>query len=168
VTIATGAQLPPAKVGRRYAHPLDVDGGRPPFVWTLEEGWLPPGIRLDRERGRLVGTPEEAGLFDLTVSVLDPRGRGAARALVLPVAPATAAILVVGTERAYDGTPREVSVRTDPPGLEVEVDYVGRDGPPTEPGEYPVEVEVTEDAYRGSARAVLRIRAADGDTKVDG
>lgn len=164
MAVATPGQLPPAKVGRRYAQPLEADGGRPPFVWTLEEGWLPPGLRLDRERGAIVGTPEEAGLFDLTVSVRDPRGRAAGKAFVLTVRPAVAAILVAGTEREHDGSPKAVSVRTDPPGLEVEIDYEGREGPPTAPGEYPVSVEVTGDAYRGSTRAVLRIDGGDDAT----
>lgn len=161
LSIASRGHLPTAKVGTPYAHALDVDGGRPPFVWSLVEGTLPAGMRLDRERGRLVGAPEEAGLFEFTLSAAGSRGGTDRKPFALGVAEATAGVLVAKTERAYDGEPKPVAVRTDPPGLEVAVTYDGADRPPTKPGSYVVSVRVTEPGYRGRARATLVIREGD-------
>lgn len=152
--------LPTAKIGTRYAHALDVDGGRPPFLWTVVDGWLPDGTHLDRKRGRLVGVPEETGLFNFTLSVMGSEGATGRASFAVAVAEATAAILVAKTEQVHDGEPKTVAVRTSPPGLEVSVTYDGAREPPVKPGEYTVSVRVTEPGYRGTTRATLHISKA--------
>lgn len=161
LSIASRGHLPTAKIGTPYAHALDVDGGRPPYVWMVGDGWLPDGMRLDRERGRVVGVPEETGLFNFTLSVMGNEGATARKPFALAVAEATAGILVAKTEQVHDGEPKQVAVRTSPPGLEVSVTYNGAREPPTKPGEYAVSVRVIQPGYRGTAKATLRIREND-------
>ncbi len=58
----------------------------------------------------------------------------------------------------YDGTPREVSVTTDPAGLAVSVTYDGNPAAPVLPGFYDVLAEVTEAGFFGSAAGVLEVQ----------
>lgn len=58
----------------------------------------------------------------------------------------------------YDGTPREVSVSTDPPGLAVTLTYSGSASAPVLPGFYDVLAVITEPGYFGSAEDVLEVQ----------
>lgn len=65
--------LPPqgAVVGQRYALPLTTTGGTEPYTWQLVSGDLPPGLKLQRRQGKIVGIPTEPGTYRFTVSVED-------------------------------------------------------------------------------------------------
>jgi len=158
LAIASGGHLPTAKVGTPYVFSLKADGGRSPLVWSVVEGILPDGVRLDPERGRIVGAPQEEGLFNATLAVEGDDGQAAKKRVVLPVQTATAGILIAKTKRTYDGEPKPVSVATDPRGLEVSVTYGGSDEPPTAPGKYRVSVRIISKGYRGSAETILHIQ----------
>ena len=64
-------QLPQAQTGRGYRARLTSVGGIAPTVWKIGRGRLPRGIRLEPARGRLTGTPTEAGTFIVTFEVRD-------------------------------------------------------------------------------------------------
>lgn len=68
-----GATLPAATVGQPYPSPPLTLGGKPPFVITILSGELPPGLQLVQSPGGLVlqGTPAAAGVFTVTLRVLD-------------------------------------------------------------------------------------------------
>jgi hypothetical protein len=66
-----GLRLPPAQTGRGYRVALTSVGGVAPTSWRLTRGRLPHGIRLQPARGRLTGTPAEAGTFVVTFEVRD-------------------------------------------------------------------------------------------------
>jgi large repetitive protein len=79
-------QLPRAQTGRRYRADLDSLGGVGPTTWTLTRGRLPRGLRLESARGRLVGSPTEAGTYIFTVEVRDGLRVTGNRALRIVVA----------------------------------------------------------------------------------
>ncbi len=57
----------------------------------------------------------------------------------------------------YDGLPKEVRVTTDPPNIEYQVKYNGSTDLPVEIGTYEVEVEITEENFRGSETGTMEI-----------
>jgi hypothetical protein len=65
------------KRGSPVARPLGRQGGTGPFVWSVIDGALPKGLRLDPD-GTLRGAPAEVGSSSATVEVLD-RWKAAAR-----------------------------------------------------------------------------------------
>jgi large repetitive protein len=64
-------RLPRAQTGRSYRAVLVSVGGVGPTTWTLTRGHLPRGVRLDSVRGRLTGSPSEAGTHIFTLEVRD-------------------------------------------------------------------------------------------------
>jgi hypothetical protein len=64
-------QLPRATTGRAYRADLGTVGGVGPTTWRLTLGSLPRGLRLDPARGRVTGSPREAGTRSFTVEARD-------------------------------------------------------------------------------------------------
>ncbi len=62
--------LPTGTVGMNYQASLAAEGGTPPYVWSITNGNLPPGIELSSS-GELSGTPSTAGNFTFTAQVED-------------------------------------------------------------------------------------------------
>ena len=60
------------RVGSRYEADLAADGGRAPYTWSASG--LPPGIRLDGERGTLSGIPRRTGRYEVRVAAVDAFG----------------------------------------------------------------------------------------------
>jgi Putative Ig domain len=54
-----------------YTVQLTVQGGTPPYSWSIEKGKLPPGLHLDAKAGTLSGVPETAPEMTFTVRVTD-------------------------------------------------------------------------------------------------
>ena len=50
---------------------LSVQGGTPPFTWSVSAGSLPPGMSIAAADGSISGTPTAAGTFTFTVTVVD-------------------------------------------------------------------------------------------------
>jgi len=88
------------------------------------------------------------------------------------VTPGSATVSLGDLTQTYNGSPRPVTVTTDPPGLAVSVTYNGSSSSvPSEPGLYPVVAEVTDPNYQGGTSATLTITGLDdpqGDTNGDG
>jgi hypothetical protein len=79
-------------MGREYGnYVLAVTGGRPPHIWSLASGSLPPGLSLSRT-GTISGTLTSAGTFNFTVRVRDSSSPAqiASRALSITVNPTIA------------------------------------------------------------------------------
>ncbi|WP_440995995.1 MBG domain-containing protein [Arhodomonas sp. SL1] len=71
-----------------------------------------------------------------------------------------AGLLISNTTREFDGSPKPVTVSTDPSGLDVEVTYDGSPEPPVNAGTYNVVATVQDDAFMGEAVATLAIEKA--------
>lgn len=73
----------------------------------------------------------------------------------------TATVQVAELAQVYDGTPREISVTTDPAGLNVAVTYNGETEAPTGAGSYVVTAKVQQAEWVGSAVAELVVARAE-------
>lgn len=67
-------RLRPGRVGTPYRANLVAKGGQRPYAWAIAENLLPAGLRFDVEKGQILGTPEEAGEFEILVNVEDANG----------------------------------------------------------------------------------------------
>lgn len=77
---------------------------------------------------------------------------------VLNIDRAPATVTLGDLAQAYTGTPRPVSIATQPPGLAVALTYDGEPDAPTAPGAYFIVATVTDPNHRGEARDTLVIR----------
>ena len=78
LTILTSAVLPRTKQGVEI-NPiiLHAAGGPSPYQWQLLDGYLPGGITLDPETGKLSGTPIDRGDIVMTLQVEDANNQTA-------------------------------------------------------------------------------------------
>ncbi len=70
VTIGTSS-LADALIGAPYSQQLRAAGGTPPYTWSLSNGSLPDGVKLDSGSGLLSGTPTAVGTFNFTLRAAD-------------------------------------------------------------------------------------------------
>ena len=74
-TLTNVFTLPDAKAGSAYGVSLYVDGGAPPYSWSLSPGsTLPPGLEIDLVRGVLWGTPSSSAAgqtFTFSIKISD-------------------------------------------------------------------------------------------------
>ena len=71
-----------------------------------------------------------------------------------------AVVTLQNLAQTHDGTPRSITVMTDPPGLNVNVTYEGLSTPPIHAGTYAVTATVIDNVYQGSANATLQVNQA--------
>ncbi|HMD72215.1 MAG TPA: tetratricopeptide repeat protein, partial [Bryobacteraceae bacterium] len=76
---------PQAQVGTAYAQTLRTSGGSSPVSWVVTRGALPNGLSLDRQTGRIEGTPAARGTFTFVAQASDSRGHTAQRTFTLTV-----------------------------------------------------------------------------------
>ena len=79
----------PAK-GYSYRAYMYAAGGRPRYRFTIEQGSLPPGLRLGSRSGAITGTPRATGSYSFTIEATDsttPVAQTASEAVSLDVAP---------------------------------------------------------------------------------
>ena len=81
---------------------------------------------------------------------------------IVEVVAAPALVALDDLLQEYDGTPRAVTVATDPAGLAVAVTYDGASVAPVATGIYAVVATVVEPGYEGSASGLLVVREAGG------
>jgi hypothetical protein len=71
---------------------------------------------------------------------------------------AIATVTLSNLTQTYDGSPKSVTVTTNPTGLTVDVTYAGSSTPPSAVGNYAVIATVTDPNYSGSANGTLVIQ----------
>ena len=120
----------------------------------------PAGLAVDFTYDGSAALPVGAGTYAVTATVVDSNYAGSATG-VLVVAKADASPTIGNLEQVYDGTPRIVTVATDPLGLAVEITYDGSVTAPTSAGTYAVAVTVVDPNYEGSASGTLVVSKMD-------
>ncbi|MDQ2944672.1 MAG: Ig domain-containing protein, partial [Acidobacteriota bacterium] len=65
---------PIAVAGQGYNGLFSVNGGQPPYTFSISSGLLPAGIRLNSILGTLSGTPVDLGNYNYSVQALDKTG----------------------------------------------------------------------------------------------
>ncbi|HEY8206156.1 MAG TPA: putative Ig domain-containing protein, partial [Myxococcaceae bacterium] len=79
VTIYTGlsgtAYLPTTgNVGTPFSAYMSARDGRPPIIYSVGSGALPPGVSLNASDGTITGTPTFAGTYPVSVTATDANG----------------------------------------------------------------------------------------------
>jgi hypothetical protein len=59
------------KVHTDFVQSFAAWGGTEPYLWSVVEGDLPPGVTLEGDTGLLTGTPLQAGTFEVQIQVSD-------------------------------------------------------------------------------------------------
>jgi hypothetical protein len=67
--ISIQATLPGASLGKAYSAVLSVSGGMAPYSFAVNQGELPPGLKLNPQTGDISGEPAQAGTFQFTILV---------------------------------------------------------------------------------------------------
>jgi large repetitive protein len=67
----TTTTLPAARDGVAYSGRIRATAGTPPYEFSVTDGVLPRGLRLDLDSGVISGTPTETGTFEIRVDVVD-------------------------------------------------------------------------------------------------
>jgi hypothetical protein len=89
LTIITNS-LPEGTENVAYSHTLEVQGGSPPYIWSVSGGKLPIGLQLNPTTGVISGTPMIASnpAF-VTFMVTDDLKKIASKQILMTVNPAT-------------------------------------------------------------------------------
>lgn len=105
-SIITDFFTEPGQVGQTYAEMIRELGGTFPLTWSVVNGTLPLGLKLDNQ-GNITGTPTTAGTYTFTAQVKDAYGRIARKQLTITIAAATS-----GTGSTGTSAPTPVTIRT--------------------------------------------------------
>ena len=119
----------------------------------------PVGLAVDVTYDGSATAPTDAGSYAVLATVTGANYSGSAVGQLV-IARAAVTLTLSDTTHVYDGTAREVTVTTDPVGLDVDVTYDGSATAPTDAGSYAVLATVTDANYSGSAVGQLVIGKA--------
>ena len=154
----TISSLPNATIGVPYTEVLEMTGGTPPHTWAIASGALPAGLSLDSNTGEISGVPTAHEAQDFTVRLTDGVGAMDTQALSLAIRLAViTASLPEGTWGASYAASLEASggeppyswgmtAGALPAGLALDSNTGEIWGIPTASGEYPLTVEVLDNA----------------------
>jgi hypothetical protein len=110
------------------------------------------------------GSIDATGLFTATTAggphTISADSDGFSNTASVTVTPAAASVTLGDLNQTYDGSPKAVSVITNPPGLAVSVTYNGSPVIPTDAASYVVEANITDPNYQGSASEMLIVGKA--------
>ncbi|HEV2707295.1 MAG TPA: pectinesterase family protein [Pyrinomonadaceae bacterium] len=130
--------------------------GSPLGVSVITE---PAGIAVQLTYNGSDVQPTEVGSYEVVATITEPGYAGTATG-TLVIGKATAAVTLGDLAQTHDGSPKAVSVVTEPAGLNVEVTYNGSPSVPSEPGTYTVTATINDANYEGSATGTLTINSA--------
>ena len=127
----------------------------PTYGW---EGFNGPMLRI-KARGSTTVPPTRGGSYEVTATATDPESGATTQAVaVFTVVRATAGVTLGNLVQPYTGTPRQVTVTTNPTGLATITTYNNRPAPlPTQMGTYLVRTRVIDANYQGYAEGTLRV-----------
>lgn len=161
------AALPGVAVGQSYSGAMTATGGKPPYVFSIVSGTLPPGLQLIPSGGSLTGSPQQQGEFQFTGRVTDANEKFAERLFTLNVTgplqlqPATLPVapLLVSYAAAVTASggaaPYSYSISGMlPPGVTFSSSGTFG-GAPAAPGDYAVRIAATDAQNRSISRAYV-------------
>jgi pectin methylesterase-like acyl-CoA thioesterase len=118
----------------------------------------PAGLNVNVTYNGSPVPPTAIGSYNVLATVEDATYQGAATGtLVINQVPT--AITLGNLYQTFDGTPKAVTVNTNPTGPVVAVTYDGSTTPPTAVGTYSVVASINDPGFRGSTSATLTIYA---------
>jgi len=172
--------LAPGTNQENYHAALAATGGTAPYRWSLRDGWLPAGLKL-QDDGTLAGTPEVPGEFYFTVQVTDASSpaHSASKAMELRVAAMGLAIVTSNPELPWGRVGNDYLVRFTaaggtktytwkttgqlPPGLKLRADG-SLSGEPTQGGDFTFNVQVSDSGQSANRPFSIHIDATRLDT----
>ena len=83
----TTASLPPGEVGQRYEAAVLATGGAPPYRFLVTG--LPLGVDYDSAPPFIIGNPQRAGSYQVTITAIDSIGTNVSRTFPLEIAAST-------------------------------------------------------------------------------
>ncbi len=154
------ASLPSGIEGQSYAGRINVEGGRRPLRWSIEQGVLPEGLSLDD--GQIDGIPSGPGTYSVLVRIEDRSGQSIEEEFTFEIAPAggeRAPVIVTGAQlseatagqsyrqplTAAGGEPPYLWSLVSgemPPGLEIEGDTI--QGVPSSGGNFQFTLQASD------------------------
>ena len=119
---------------------------------------LPLGLALNTDTGAITGTPNQAGIWDATLTAENAAGIGSA-AVRFTIAKGTATVELSNLSQPFDGTPKTPTFTTTPPSLPVVFTYNGSGTAPSAYGTYALVATINHANYQGTATATFQISA---------
>lgn len=98
----TTSSLRNGTLANSYSASVTAEGGAAPYLWSISAGNLPPGIRL-ASNGSLVGTPETAGSYSLTIEVKDAESNPQVASIPLALTINSSTLLSITTSTLAEG-----------------------------------------------------------------
>lgn len=87
LTIISSEFLPNGSVAKDYPpQTMQVEGGRPAYVWSVSSGSLPPGVGVSGS-GTVSGTPTKSGSYSFSIKTIDSLKSSASKNFQLTVNP---------------------------------------------------------------------------------
>jgi hypothetical protein len=118
------------------------------------------------------GTISGSGLFTATIAggpyAVTATSGGFSDFASVTVNPTTASVTLGNLNQTFDGSPKPVTVTTDPAGLTTAVTYDTSPTAPTHAGAYEVEATITDPNYQGTASGTLVIGKATATIELTG
>jgi pectin methylesterase-like acyl-CoA thioesterase len=130
--------------------------GQPIAVSVITD---PPNLATRMTYNGSETAPVNAGTYEVVATIIEPGYSGSVTG-TLVIAKATATVTLGNLTQTADGTPKSVTVTTDPPGLPVTITYNGTPDAPSAPGTYQVVATVNDPNWQGSATGTLTISDA--------
>lgn len=128
------------------------DGTAKPVVVTT----APSGLAVVVTYNGGTAVPVNVGQYSVFAKVSDPNYSGYATG-TLTIAAVNATVTLGNLRQAYDGTPKSVTVVTNPANLPFTVTYNGSATAPTNPGTYTVVATINDPNYSGTLTGQLVI-----------
>jgi hypothetical protein len=166
------AEEAPHGVDIGSAAAIDPDPGQT-LTYTIPRG-NSAGLFTITPAGMLkvAGTiPPESGPYFLIVVATDngtPSLANYATITIDVVPPVNASVTLLNLTPTFDGSPRPVTVTTDPPGLATIITYNGSPSPPTNAGNYTVIASIVDSLHTGSSTDTLSIGKAPAGVSLTG
>ena len=110
----------------------------------------PPGVSVSITYDGATTAPINAGSYAVLATITDPNYTGSDANGTLVIDPASATVTLSNLNQTYDGTPKEATATTDPPGVSISITYDGATTAPINAGSYTVVAKITDPNYTGS------------------